>query len=72
MPASHRSRLPSLLTRALKPPAVPALMIRSGLKVWQARYVARLAGTVPMRSTLCSLSWPDHTTCTSKPQCWPE
>lgn len=43
---------------ALKPPAVPTLMIKSGLYCWHAKYVLRAAGTVPTLSTLCSASLP--------------
>ena len=35
----------------LKPPAVPALITRSGLNTWMEAYVTREAETVPTLST---------------------
>ena len=35
----------------LKPPAVPALITRSGLNAWMEAYVTREAETVPTLST---------------------
>ncbi len=46
--------------RFLKPPAVPALMSRSGLNACSARYAVSAAGTVPTWSTLWMTHLPAH------------
>lgn len=42
----------------LKPPAVPALITRSGLNAWMEAYVTREAETVPTLST--PEKWPQN------------
>jgi len=42
---------PTVAPLDLKPPAVPALMIKSGLKDWIAAYVTRAEDMVPTLST---------------------
>lgn len=59
-------------TCALNPPAVPVLMMRSGLNAWAAMYVDSAAGTVPTLSTPCVAQRPFHTTCTSTALALPE
>uniref|UniRef100_A0A2P2L7E9 Uncharacterized protein MANES_04G078800 n=1 Tax=Rhizophora mucronata TaxID=61149 RepID=A0A2P2L7E9_RHIMU len=56
-----RNTSPMHAPLALKPPAVPALITKSGFRAWMAAYVARAAGTVPILSTPRAESFPDHT-----------
>lgn len=63
---------PTLAPRAAKPPAVPALMMRSGDSSAMAAYVVSAAGTVPTAGTPCAVSVPLIATCTRAPPTSPE
>jgi hypothetical protein len=58
--------------RALKPPAVPALITRSGLKAWMARYAVSVPALVPTSATSNLLHLPLCARCTSRPPTLPE
>jgi hypothetical protein len=61
-----------LNAHTLKPPAVPALITRSGLTACTAAMVVSAAHTVPTESTPETTSLPLHTTVSLQPSCTPE